>query len=134
MKKRIVPDGIKGFFHIYKKNSRGYTPTPLVFNMPYNSVELVRSRVCRSKTTLITEFEKANAIASKFSLAHKNSDVFSDDSSSYTSPRDIKHIIKKLKNGKAPDYDGVPNIFLKNIPRKAYIYISCLKLGYFPKQ
>jgi hypothetical protein len=68
------------------------------------------------KYTLITESEKDNAIASKFSLAHENSlhsdesivqdscsalnsDVFSDDSSSYTSPRGIKNIIKKLKNG-----------------------------------
>jgi hypothetical protein len=83
--------------------------------------------------TLITESEKANAIASKFFLAHENllhseqsasvqdncsalySDVFSDDSASYTSPREIKDIIKKLKNGKAPGGDGVPNIFLKNI-------------------
>jgi hypothetical protein len=64
---------------------------------------------------LITESDKDNAIASKFSLAHENSshsdqsasvqdscsalnsDVFNDDSSSYTSPRD----------GKAPGGDSV---------------------------
>jgi hypothetical protein len=89
--------------------------------------------------TLITESEKAFAIASKFSLAYENSlhsdqfasvqdnyfdlysDVFNSNSSSYTSPREIKNIIKKLKNGKAPDGDGVPNILLKNIPRKATV-------------
>jgi hypothetical protein len=107
--------------------------------------------------TLIKESEKANAIASKFSLAHENSlhsdqlvsvqdscsalysDVFNCDSSSYTSPREIRNIIKKLKNGKALRGDGVPNILHKNIPRKAtvfltYIYNSCLKLCYFPKK
>jgi hypothetical protein len=107
--------------------------------------------------TLITDSEKANAIASKFSLAHENSmqsdlsatvqdscfilndNAFNNDSSTYTSPREIRNIIKKLKNGKAPGCDGVPNILLKNIPRRAavfltYIFNSCLKLCYFPKQ
>jgi hypothetical protein len=74
--------------------------------------------------TLLTESEKANAIASKFSLAHENSDVFSDDSSSYTSPLEIKNIIKKLKDGQAPDCDGVPNRLLKNIPRKATVFLT----------
>jgi hypothetical protein len=71
--------------------------------------------------TLITESEKANAMASKFSLAHENflhsdqsisvqdsysalySDVFNGDSSSYTSPREIKNIIKKLKKWKGTE-------------------------------
>jgi hypothetical protein len=40
---------------------------------------------------------------------------------------------------KALFLDGVPNILLKKIPRKAtvfliYIYNSCLKLCYFPKK
>jgi hypothetical protein len=107
--------------------------------------------------TFITESEKANAMASKFFLVHENSlhsdqsasvqkscstlysDVFNDDSSAYMSPQEIKNIIKKLKNGKAPGGDGVPNILLKNMPRNAtvfltYIYNSCLKLCYFPKE
>jgi hypothetical protein len=79
--------------------------------------------------TLITESEMGNAIASKFSLAHENSlhsdqsvsvqhscsalcsDVFNDDSSLYTSPRGIKNIITRLKNGKAPGGDGA-SVFL----------------------
>jgi hypothetical protein len=74
--------------------------------------------------TLITKSEKANAIASKFSLAHENSlqsdqsssvqdscsalysNAFNNDSSSYTSPRKINNIIKKLYNGK-DDLNGV---------------------------
>jgi hypothetical protein len=65
--------------------------------------------------------------------------ILVDDSSSYTSPQEIKNIVKKLKNGKAPRGAGVPNILLKNIPRRAtvfltFIYNSCLKLCYFPKE
>jgi hypothetical protein len=63
--------------------------------------------------------------------------VFNIDSSSYKSLREIKNIIKKLKYGKAPGSDGVLNILLKNIPRKARVFLtciynSCLKLCYFP--
>jgi hypothetical protein len=96
-------------------------------------------------------------MASKFSLAHENflhsdqsasvqdscsalyTDVFNIDSSSYKSLREIKNIIKKLKYGEAPGGDGVLNILLKNIPRKATVFLtciynSCLKLCYFPKE
>jgi hypothetical protein len=52
--------------------------------------------------------------------------------SSYTSPREIKNLKKLMRSGRAPGCDGVPNILLKNIPRKAavfltYIFNSCLK-------
>jgi hypothetical protein len=48
----------------------------------------------------------------------------------------IKNLIKKLKSGKAPGCVVVPNILLKNIPAVflTYIFNSCLKLCYFPKQ
>jgi hypothetical protein len=69
---------------------------------------------------------ETDAIASKFSLAHNNtlrselsssvpdscsvlnSNAFNDDPSSYTSPTEIKNLIKKLKSGKALGV-GVPN-------------------------
>jgi hypothetical protein len=68
-----------------------------------------------------------------------NSYAFNDDLSSYTSPREIKNLNKKLKSGKVPGCADVPNILLKNIPRRAtvfltYIFNSCLKLCYFPKK
>jgi hypothetical protein len=97
--------------------------------------------------TLKTESEKIDAIASKFSLVHDNtllselSTSFNDDPSSYTytSLREIKNLIKKLKSGKTTGCDEVPNMLLNNTPRRAavsltYIFNSCLKLCYFPKQ
>jgi hypothetical protein len=79
------------------------------------------------RLTLITESRKTDAIASKFSLAHDNTlrselstsvrngcsiinnNAFNDNSSSYLSPREIRNLNKKLKSGKAPGWDGVPN-------------------------
>jgi hypothetical protein len=64
---------------------------------------------------------------------------FNVDPSALTSPKEAKKIIKKLKNGKAPGFDGVPNIILKNFPRiRAVVYMtyalnSCIELCYFPK-
>jgi hypothetical protein len=78
--------------------------------------------------TLIAEWEKADTIASKFSLPHDNTlrsefstsvrdscsvlnrNAFNNDPSSYTSTREIK----KLKSGKAP---GV-TVYLTSSPRK----------------
>jgi hypothetical protein len=50
-------------------------------------------------------------------------------------PKEVKKIIKKLRNGKAPGFAGVPNILLKNMPRRATVYLtyvfnSCIKLSY----
>jgi hypothetical protein len=68
--------------------------------------------------TLITDAEKADAIASKFAESHNNTmisplsnivpascsvlrgDGFNTDASTSTSPREIKGVVKKLRNGK----------------------------------
>ena len=106
--------------------------------------------------TLITGQEKADAIATVLSQAHNNtmpspledivndgclglhSNEFNLNASNLVSPRELKKIIKNLKNSKAPGFDGISNILLKNLSRKAlvfltYIFNSCLKLCYFPK-
>jgi Reverse transcriptase (RNA-dependent DNA polymerase) len=63
---------------------------------------------------------------------------FNLEASILTSPRGIKKIIKNLKNSKTPGFDNIPKILLKNLSRKAlvfltYIFNSCVKLSYFPK-
>ncbi|KAM0734035.1 putative RNA-directed DNA polymerase from transposon X-element [Formica fusca] len=55
------------------------------------------------------------------------------------SPKEINNIIKKLPSLKAPGKDGIQNIVLKNISRKAlvqlmYITNAIIKLGYFPQE
>ena len=56
-----------------------------------------------------------------------------------TTPEKIKKLLKSLPNHKAPGPDSIPNILLKNIPKKAivqlcYIINSIIKLQYFPEQ
>jgi Reverse transcriptase (RNA-dependent DNA polymerase) len=63
---------------------------------------------------------------------------FNIEASILTSPREIKKIIKNLKNSKALGLDNIPNILLKNLSRKAlvfstYIFNSSFKLSFFPK-
>lgn len=53
------------------------------------------------------------------------------------SPNEIKDIINKLSNNKAPGHDLITNIILKNLPVKVLVYLvqvfnACLRLGYFP--
>jgi hypothetical protein len=92
--------------------------------------------------TLITEQEKASAIAEKFSRTHENTlqfplgavvgescsvlhdDMFNVNPSAVTSPREVRKAIKRLKSCKAPGFDGVPNIVLKNMPRRAFVYLT----------
>jgi hypothetical protein len=69
--------------------------------------------------TLITNAEKADAIASKFAESHNNTTIsplsnmvvrascsvlrcggFNTDASTSTSPREIKDVVKKVRNGK----------------------------------
>ena len=106
--------------------------------------------------TLITASEKANAIATVLSKAHNNTmpspleDIVNDgclglqnndfnlNASNLVSPRELKKIIKNLKNSKAPGFDCISNFLLKNLSRKALVYLtyifnSCFKLSYFPK-
>jgi hypothetical protein len=84
--------------------------------------------------TLITEQEKASAIAEKFSRAHENTvqsplsavvgescsflhdDRFNVNPSALTSPRDVRKAIRRQKSGKTPGFDGVPKIILNNMP------------------
>jgi len=107
---------------------------------------------------LFTDEEKVNSIANTFEQSHSltshlkhsidakvkqfNKQLLNDkqvnlDASTYTSPKEIKAIIKKLKSFKAPGLDGIQNILLKKLPAKAIILITkiyngCIKIGYFP--
>jgi hypothetical protein len=54
-----------------------------------------------------------------------------------TSPKEVAHVIKYLKNRKAPGKDGIKNTVLKNLPKKTVaaltgIINACLTLCFFP--
>lgn len=55
-----------------------------------------------------------------------------------TTPTEIATVIKTLPVKKAPGHDLIPNVLLKNLPRRslfflANIFNTCLRKGYFPK-
>lgn len=107
---------------------------------------------------LFTNKEKVDVIANTFEKSHsltadyKHSidikvnrfnkqllemDQLNMDAATYTSPKEIKSIIKKLKPFKAPGLDKIQNILLKKLPQKAIILITkilngCIKISYFP--
>jgi hypothetical protein len=125
----------------------------------WNLTKIIKNK-CRSVTklnvngvTLITEQEKASAIAEKFSRAHENTvqfplstvvgescsvlhdNKFNVNPSALTFPGVVG---KAFKGGKAPGFNDVPNIILNNKPRRAFVYLTyvfnaCIKLCYFPK-
>lgn len=107
----------------------------------------------------LTDSEKADALGDQFSKSHeitlnyRNRAVDSEvrksiaflsncppnelDAAVLTKPAEVKETVKRLKNNKAPGQDQIPNILLKRLPLKAFVYItyifnSCIFLSYFP--
>lgn len=72
----------------------------------------------------------------------ENSITYLDNSNisgpwSFVRPHEIHKLLKRLKSRKAPGYDGIHNMLLKNMSQKCVIWLTkifngCLKFGYFP--
>lgn len=111
--------------------------------------------------TYFTDTEKAHIMATKFgelqnntahsaieeeitqsikSITEVDTQLSPEELASYiATPTEVKNIIRKLPNGKAPGPDNIPNKILKNLPQKGivqltYIINSILKLQIFPNQ
>lgn len=107
-----------------------------------------------------TNSGKANALANAFETAHTltqglispierkvraykdnlNTTVDYDvPDRSLITTTEIKDIIRRLKNSKAPGIDGITNVLIKKLPERALkvlenIFNWCLKNGYFPNR
>lgn len=140
---RLLAPHSKNFWHISKKlRNKSLRLPPLKVNGNY----------------LFTDKEKVDAIAQHFRKSHELtlhnvspimqipvensiSQLFGSDADSssviYTKPKEIKNIIRNFKNKKAPGNDGIQNTLLKNLPKKALIFLThlynaCIKFSYFP--
>lgn len=101
--------------------------------------------------------EKAQLLAENFARAHTNqmpddpatvNDVnnsinyidrtpLTDGHAWLVRPKEVAQFIRRLKSKKTPGQDQLRNIVLKQLPRKAHIFIAkifsvCVRLGYFP--
>lgn len=113
-----------------------------------------------SSGPLITDAEKAEAFANRFLSNHLTTtddsappeieeavdecirliDNHTDpnlDPQTLTTPKEVRNIIRGLRNNKAPGFDGVRNDMVKNGGKKlvtalTYIINACLILSYFP--
>lgn len=108
----------------------------------------------------LSDDEKAEALAKNFEKVHTLTENFGDpkcneiiknmaeiarnqqfenDKVLLTSPGEIKKILRKSKNRKAPGADNITNELLKNLNNEAliqltYIFNACLPLSYFPEK
>ena len=62
---------------------------------------------------------------------------FENRSIEYKTPEEIQNFIKKLKKKKTAGEDNIPNMVLKNLPKKADIFLTsiynaCLRNSYSP--
>ena len=112
-----------------------------------------------NKGIVLNDTQKAEALADTFHQKHLLSNHLSNPTFSgkisrqaaqivskiVTTPSEdlvhmaeIKDILKRLKNRKAPGTDGISNLHIKNLPPKGltqllYILRACLKLQHFPE-
>jgi hypothetical protein len=54
---------------------------------------------------------------------------FNTDTSTYTSPREIRNVVRRLRNGKAVGDDAINNSLLKNLSCKALVFLTFLFNG-----
>lgn len=116
-------------------------------------------RIIVNGTPIITNKEKCEAIANAFESSHNitlnnqspienevnsfvnelKAKIVEPPNETYTNSDEIKMIIKRLKNSKAPGLDGIQNSLIKKLPDTAIealakIFNACFKLNYFPKE
>lgn len=130
-------------------------------NIKNKNAHIPPLRTPNSNIRLTTNIDKANAIANTFvkyhnttynwisptlenivsdannTLQNKSLNLHTETCKYHTKPTEVKNIIHKLKNKKAPGIDNLNNTILKHIPKKCIVQLTkifnaCLNFGYFP--
>ena len=96
-------------------------------NHQFYAVTKVLARVSSVMRKLSTPKQGESLLVSTFPLSYIKP----------TLPKELLEIISCLKKNKAPGYDDIPNIVLKNLSRKAVVKLtnvinSILSYSYFP--
>lgn len=148
-KLEAIPPNSRNLFQpigkLYRLDRPSYTLPPLVVDNGF-------IHNIREKSNYIGKhFESVSTLTAANSSFAAHDTQINNDVSDYfntfhnpqlrtpqTTPKELKSIIKNLKNKKAPGNDNLNNITLKNLPKKALILLAkitnaILKFGYFPK-
>lgn len=78
-----------------------------------------------------------NTKVSRF-VRNFDSEIFlNDDTTTFTTPNEVKSIISHFKTSKSPGFDQIQNILIKKLPVRMILLLtiiinSCIKIGYFP--
>lgn len=140
-----------------KIGSRDFWKSTKLLKSKLNAIPPLRDK--QTNVILMTDEEKANAIANEFSKSHlisqhlsnalvrnqvRTSIIKLDETSNFnfvirTSPNEIKSIIKNLKPKKSPGSDGITNRSLKHLSKKCLVFLShlfnnCFEICYFPQE
>lgn len=91
----------------------------------------------KNHTLTLNKIHRPTELAVENSMFTLNNDI-SQDPIQLTSPKEIKNILKSLQNKTSSSVDKITNKLLKNLPKKAHIYLcqlfnACMKLNYFPE-
>lgn len=111
-------------------------------------------------SVMLSGSEKANALADEFLRNHSITNSASsnanteftveqsvhllnslptDGGDNYVSFNDVANVLSTLKRRKSAGFDGVKNLFIKNLPKIGIKYLQlifngCIRLGYFPNE
>lgn len=140
-------------FRAYDKNMYSIIKRVATKNQPLQPLVM-------NDKIIYNPLDKANIIAETFEKIHKqNQNMGNDDKTKEvhekvnrftreqdnnmrfqpTTPEEIFNITKQLKMNKAPGFDKITNVALKNVNVKVLILLTkiinaCLKIGYFPEK
>lgn len=139
-----LPTGSKRFWHITKAFQ----------GKKHNKISTLK----QNGHNFITDIDKVQLIADQFEKAHKLTShmtssteknvlrslkeidrerIFDVNTNDLVTIDEVKQQASRLRNNKAPGFDGFLNIFVKKLPDIAYellknIFNACFKLGHFP--
>lgn len=113
------------------------TRTALLFTDSLKADE-IGSTFCAAHSTTFNEASDEGT-ESAVTMSYNNINFFrpSVKESCLPTPREISRLIRGLKSKKSPGDDGINNVLLKRLPKKAiiltmHIFRACFKLSYFP--
>lgn len=140
---KLVPNS-KNFWAVAKslRNKSCKTP-PLktqngILYTDEEKAEEIAETFHKNHTLTLNMVHRPTEQAVENSMISLNNDINLQDPIQFSTPKEIKDILKSLQNKTSSSVDKITNKLLKHLPKKVHIYLchlfnACLKLSYFPE-